>query len=453
MRPSALARLEAVLRRFLEDVPLSSGDGIVVAFSGGPDSLALLIGLVRAAPLFPLRVLAAHLDHELDPGSAGRAARARELARSLGVEFLAERGGVHLAGNSLEGAAREARYRFLERTRIAAGARFVATAHHRDDQAETVALRILLGSQIEGLAGIRPTLGPVLRPLLALTRDDLAAAVAETPWIPILDPTNSAMGRPRNRLRHAVLPNLADGVLVRARLAAVAEAARGANRAVDRRLLGLLDDSPPELAPSLSIAGMRALPQVLQRRALTLLHRIAGRALPPSQAAQDELLRQLAGGGPIACDCGRDIRWIAVLGRLRLAGPPEPCPPPFTYTFQMPARIHVAELAIDVEVRAAPVAQWMFAGSAWRAGMRLPPGAQIEVRSRRPGDRLHPLGAPGSRRLKDLLIDRKVPRASRARLPLLSVNGQVAWVPGLTIDQQFRLDRETEACVAEITPA
>jgi tRNA(Ile)-lysidine synthase len=81
----------------------------------------------------------------------------------------------------------------------------------------------------------------------------------------------------------------------------------------------------------------------------------------------------------------------------------------------------------------------------------LEPGDRITVRNRRPGDRLHPLGAGGSRRLKEVLIDRRVPRGERDRLPLLCVDGRIAWVPGVTIDYRFRLAGETTAWVAEVT--
>ena len=96
----------------------------------------------------------------------------------------------------------------------------------------------------------------------------------------------------------------------------------------------------------------------------------------------------------------------------------------------------------------------MFSGSPDRAGLALPllPGDRVTVRNRRPGDRLHPLGASGSRRLKEVLVDRRVPRAERERIPLLCVEGRIAWVPGVTIDEGFRIRTEAAAWVATLTP-
>jgi tRNA(Ile)-lysidine synthase len=94
----------------------------------------------------------------------------------------------------------------------------------------------------------------------------------------------------------------------------------------------------------------------------------------------------------------------------------------------------------------------MFSGSADRAGLALPllEGDLVTIRNRRPGDRIHPLGGSGSRRLKEVLIDRRVPRHVRERLPLLVVGERIAWAPGVTIDQRFRLAGEATAWVAEV---
>jgi tRNA(Ile)-lysidine synthetase-like protein len=94
----------------------------------------------------------------------------------------------------------------------------------------------------------------------------------------------------------------------------------------------------------------------------------------------------------------------------------------------------------------------MFQGSPHRAALALPlvEGDRVTIRNRRPGDRIHPLGASGSRRLKEVLIDRRVPRLERERLPLLCVGERIAWAPGVTIDQRFRLEGHAAAWVAEV---
>jgi tRNA(Ile)-lysidine synthase len=461
---------ERLDRFFTEQAPTARGETVVVAHSGGADSTALLEALLALAPRRGLRVLAAHLDHDLVPGSASRARAARELAERLGAECVVERRPVpELAapGESLEAAARRVRYRFLEEVRSARSARWIATAHHRDDQAETVVLRMLQGTGLEGLAGVLPRRGRIVRPLLDLPREALHRSLdgALPAGVSVMeDPSNRDPGIARNRVRHHLLPHLsAETPGVAERLARLAGAARGARRAVEARLTEWL--GPGAERPALDLDAFRALPEPLPAFALALLHRRAGAPHPAGAGARDELLRQLADAGTRASgvDAGGGWRWREREGVLVLEPPAErPVPGvvgPFSYRLPPPStppesrdavragrrsaesRVWIGEIGATLHLRRERVAPWMFRGSRHRAALVLPePGLdRLVVRNRRPGDRLRPLGAPGERKLKVLLIDRRVPRRERERLPLLVVDGRIAWVPGVTIDEAFRL--------------
>jgi tRNA(Ile)-lysidine synthetase-like protein len=401
----------------------------------------------------------------MDPGSAERAARAARIAAGLGIFWVADRIDVparRQRGESAEAAARRERYGFLERVRRETGSRWIATAHHRDDQAETVLLRLLFGSGLEGLAGVRPVHGAVARPLLDTPRAALLAAVAAAGLEPVEDPTNRDTGVPRNRVRHRLLPFLMEGdPELPARLARLAGRARGANRAVERTLGNRLAAMPVEGGIAVERAALAGLPGALQPFAFAWLHRQAGAPYPAGEAARRELLRQLAdtrgkerGGERAACDCGGGWRWEAAGERLILRRPAESRErvPDFTYTLVIPGELEIPEIAVRVRVSRRAVEPWMFEGSPHRAALALPlaEGDHVTIRNRRPGDRIHPLGAGGSRRLKEVLIDRRVPRHVRERLPLLCVGERVAWAPGVTIDQRFRLAGHTTAWVAEV---
>jgi tRNA(Ile)-lysidine synthase len=447
---------------FRDEAPLAPGEGLIAAFSGGPDSTALLLGLARLAGRLGVRLTAAHLDHAMDPGSAERAAAAACLAARIGVPLVSARREVprlRRPTESPESAARRVRYGFLEEVRQAAGARWIATAHHRDDQAETVLLRLLFGSGWEGLAGIRPVHGAVVRPLLGVPRRELLACVEEAGLQPVQDPTNADLGLPRNRVRHVVLPALEQepGLLAR-----VADRARAASARLDRHLSAHLNvQEEREGGIAVERAGLEGLPAELLPFALAWLHRRAGAPHPAGSPARAELLRQIGSGGRAACDCGGGWRWetageLLVLRRNRSAGPAgveEERMVDFSYTVLIPGVVEIPELAVRVGLCRRPVEPWMLAGSPCRAALALPlaEGDRVTVRNRRPGDRIHPLGAAGSRKLKDLLIDRRVPRRERDRLPLICVGERIAWVPGVTIDQRFRLAGETTAWVAEVT--
>ncbi len=454
---SAVDLLDALETFFRDAAPLAPGEGAVVAFSGGPDSTALLWGMSRLAADRGLRLAAAHLDHAMDAGSGARADAAACIAGRLGVPFVHERVDLPAAfpGESPEAAGRRARYEFLERTRRALGARWIATAHHRDDQAETVLLRLLFGSGLEGLAGIRPVHGAVARPLLALPRAALLAAVEAAGLAAVDDPTNRSLRVPRNRVRHRLLPALdAEDPGMPERLARLSGRARAAVLAVDRILSGRLAVVPAEGGIAVERAAVEALPAGLLPSAFAWLHRQAGAPYPAGEAARSELLRQLGARRRAACDCGGGWRWetTAELLILRRPAPARETVPDFTYTLEVPGSVEIPEIAVRVCVSRRAVEPWMLQGSPHRAGLALPlmEGDPVTIRNRRPGDRIHPLGGRGSRRLKEVLIDRRVPRHVRERLPLLCVGERIAWAPGVTIDQRFRLDGHATAWVAEV---
>jgi tRNA(Ile)-lysidine synthase len=450
-RPSdAAATLLAELERFFVEEAPAKGAPLLVAFSGGPDSCALLWGLARLADRLGCEVHAAHFDHRLDPESAVRARHARALAARLEIPWhqgVAARGLE--PGESREAGARRLRYEFLAARRHALGARWITTAHHRDDQVETVLLRLSLGSGPAGLAGIPARSGRLVRPLLALGHQELAAAVGDSGLTPVEDVTNLELDVPRNRLRHRVLPRLPPDLP--GRCLSLAAAATGARARIDK----LLDELFGEEAwsePGLSLRELSSLPPALLPWALARLHRHQGLAYPPRGRAVAELARRLKEGRGIRCHCGDGWQWQAVGERLVLRRGTTPTAP-FAYTLQVPGEVEMAAAGGRLRLSRQQVAPWMWRGAPRRAALDLPlePGQSVTVRNRRPGDRLQALGSRGKRRLKEMLIDRKMPREEREVLPLLCVSGQVAWVPGVTIHHPFRLRPQTRwAWVAEL---
>ena len=188
------------------EVPPDVTAPVVVACSGGADSLALLALAVDAA----LAPIAVHVDHGLRPGSEREADVVAGAAARLGASFDARR--VHIEpGTNLEARARAARYEALEAARVAHGATAVLVAHTADDQAETVLLNLLRGSGSAGLAGMPVRRGNVVRPLLAARRADVRAECTRRQLAPAVDPSNEDRAHRRNWIRHEVLPLLERG--------------------------------------------------------------------------------------------------------------------------------------------------------------------------------------------------------------------------------------------------
>jgi len=463
LRASTLARLDRALDGFFRHrAPLAAGDSLLVAFSGGPDSTALLAAAVRFGRRRGVRIVAAHLDHGLDHDSPSRARAARRTALALGIPCCVGRRPVEdlrRPGESIEAAARRVRYRFLDQLARREGVRWIATAHHRNDQVETVLLRLLFGSGWQGLAGILPLRGgdsgpAIVRPLLELPRSLLGAALRAEGISGIEDPSNLDLARPRNRLRHVLVPHLEHRWPgLGDRLVRLAEAARLARERVGERLsraVGLRAGSRDEaVLGTVSLDALTRLPPEIMPTALAVLHRASRVAHPPGRKAIRELRRQLgpAGAGPgsqgpVGVACGGGLRWERRGDRLALIRPPDPAPMArFAYTLQIPGELVIEEIGVGFRMTRGPAAPWMFLSSKRRAGMLLPvrEGDRVEIRNRRPGDRFRPLGAPGRRRLKEILIDRKVPRNRRDRLPLLVVCGRLAWVPGVAVEDRYRL--------------
>ena len=444
--------LDPVLDQFFTDpAPLRPGELLAVAFSGGPDSLALLLAAARLGGRRGCAALAVHVDHRLDAGSTGRAREAAALSRRVGVPFvLVDLGPAGPErGESREAAARRRRYDALASVRAEHGARWIATAHHAEDQAETVLLRLGQGSTWTGLAGIRPRAGALVRPLLSLPREALAREVAASGLRPVDDPTNRDVRLRRSAVRHRLLPALAarepEAI---ARLARVAAAAEAAAAALVRRFraAGLLP-APP-------LAALRSLPPAVRRE---LLRQLAGTAAPLAgrrRAVFADLERQLARGDRIGCDAGGGWRWSRRGDRLVLVRPAAPVPG-FSYTLALPGSLHIPEAGVRLRAARRSRAEGEQGPAGWRVRLREEQVGEgsLEVRNRRAGDRIHPEGGSGRRKLKELLIDRKIPSLERNRLPLVCVDGALVWVPGVALAAGWRAGPGEPAWELEVSEA
>jgi tRNA(Ile)-lysidine synthase len=223
----AVARVRRELARVLDrERLLEPGETVVVACSGGPDSLTLLDGLARLAPPRGLRLVVAHVDHGLREGSAAEADVVAAAAERRGLDFAALRVVVE-PGGSLQDAARRARHAALRVLAAERGAGAVALGHTADDQAETVLMRALSGATPRALSGMAPRNGPLVRPLLRLWRRDTLAYCAALALEPVDDPSNQDPRFLRTRVREQLIPALEEVFpAARRRLVALAEGQR-----------------------------------------------------------------------------------------------------------------------------------------------------------------------------------------------------------------------------------
>lgn len=312
LHPS-VAAVRTAVRRGLADLP--AGATVLVACSGGPDSVALTAATVaeaRRAGAPGLRVIGATVDHGLQEGSAEQAARTVALMARLGVdETMSSRVVVEHRGTGPEDAARRARYAVLEQMAAHVGAAAVLLGHTRDDQAETVLLGLARGSGARALAGMRAAFDVFRRPLLGIARDDTVTACQVEGLEVWDDPHNSDPGYARVRVRTRVLPVLEEqiGPGVAAALARTAEQMR-----VDADLLDDLADAVYERLRGadggLGAEALAAEPTALRRRVLRRLALDAG--APAAEVFHEHVLALEA-----LVVSWRGQRWIDLPGHRR----------------------------------------------------------------------------------------------------------------------------------------
>ena len=407
--------IRAAVLAFVREHDLLPPGPLIVAVSGGTDSVALLLLLSGLAPDLGLDLHVAHYDHRIRPrASAKDAAFVADLAQQHGATIRIGR--AERAPKS-EDEARELRYAFLRRAAREAGARLIATGHTRDDQAETVLLHATRGSGLAGLAGMRPRRDDIVRPLLTIGRAETAAICADAKVAPREDTSNRDLAYARNRIRHRVLPELERiNPQARAALARLAEAAAqitderyaAAERALAHATTGDRIDlaalSGPDRDEALALAWQRATGRLLSAR-----HRQALAALAADRAGSARL--DLPGG-----------QALREYGELQLR--------PTGTSTQLAETSPLQHLGLDRPV--------VWEGWTIRLTTTAPeehllsveaPDTDLVVRSRRPGDRLS-----GRLRMKvqDLFTDAKVPAGERATHPLVATAaGDIWWVVGL----------------------
>ncbi len=449
---------------------LSEGEGVVVAVSGGPDSVALLKIFQELSPRYRLSLKVAHLNHGLRGEDSDREESfVRELCLSLGLPFVSRkidvRNVLSKSGTSLEDACRGERYDFLEEVRLEGGFQKTALGHHRDDQAETVLMRLLRGSGPEGLRGMLPLRdGTFIRPMLDVSREEIISFLAERGLAYVNDSSNEEEFCLRNRIRHGLIPDLCarynPGLVEN--LVHTAEILRLENDYMEGEVRRLLErwrctgarrrmDIP--LQEFLGLHGAirnRVVKAALlgfspEKKGAGFRHVRAVASLAESGRTGDRLdmpfgVRVKKGYGCLSfevCETSANVP-----GRTRPRGE-DGGAPDYRYDVLVPGEVKIAETGRRMAFRYVdrkdvfPVTgNTVFMDC---EGISFP----LTVRSWRPGDRIEPLGMEGSKKVQDLFVDCKVSREDRRGIPLLTDHASVLWVAGLRLSRRVAITERT----------
>ena len=420
---------------------LKQGDRVTIGVSGGADSVCLLLCLLELREEYGLTLQAVHVNHCLRGADADADEEfVRRLCEEKGVPCLvrcADAAALARANRqSVEEAGRQLRYRaFFE----AAEGGPVAVAHNRDDQCETVLLNLLRGTGLKGLGGMRPKNGAVIRPLLFVSRRQIEAFLAERGQGYRTDATNASPEYTRNLLRGSILPQLEAEINAgtREHLLEAARIAREAWEHIHAEAEAFLREQPEGSGASAE-ALLALSPAVAEEAAAELIRRASG-SLKDVSSVHIRSVAALA-GQPVGTVCHlpggfEGVRtYTAVVVRERPEAEedlPELCVKPEFRVFdrdpaaQIPEKEYTKWLDYDT----------ISCNACWRR--------------RKTGDTIC-LDGVGRRKLKDYMIDRKIPAEERDRLPLLADGSRVIWLPGHRIGADFKITEQTRR-VAEVS--
>lgn len=430
----------------------SPGDKIIVAVSGGPDSVALLHVLhAISMKSVPLKLVCAHVHHGFRRESDDEAEMVRRLAASLGIPleaaFIDVPAYMEESGKGTQEAARDKRYEFLFATAEKYGAASIALAHHADDQAETVLMRLLRGSGPSGLAGMKIQRlhknMKLIRPFLRINKTDLIRLCDDRGYPYAVDFSNLQTKYHRNAIRLEVLPflekyngRISSSLNQLAEVAGVEDdymelAAEDVYRSLVREIDGRLAFDAP------SFLGLHV---ALQRRLIKLILNYLSSDPEIADFTKIELVRHgitredrrnwsLDLGGGLTCVCEYD----------QVSFLPQPPGGRENYIY----RLHSPDEPDLVLTEIGKVLKLeRMDGKEARGGVKMPPGEAsfdvdrlvfpLTVRCRQPGDRMKIMGLNGSKKVKDIFIDEKIPPSVRLFIPMIcDGSGSIIWIPGV----------------------
>ena len=415
---------------------LQTGQSVAVALSGGRDSVCLLHILNQLSNGLSFHLMAVHVNHGLREEADQDEAFCRQLCRGWGIELQVKRvdvsARVRETGESVEEAARNLRYEAFEKVIAEGTAQRIALAHHQQDQAETVLLHLLRGSGLTGLCGMKALRLPYIRPLLEVDKAEIGAYIIQNELPYVEDGSNQDTAFRRNHIRHQLLPLLQQEYNPEI----VKSLAQMAMRLQEEE--AYLEEQTPEVPEDgLSVSWLTQYPINLEKRILRKWLRKKGLEQDVQQVHLDQLIDLAKGktGRRISLPKGLTIEKAYDILNIRRS---VPCPalqqgfPSFEMDF-IPLETARRQWNSREQVPALPEEKWLSADELKQRPV---------WRTRRTGDYI--VAAGGRKKLKDFMIDEKIPRAERDSLPLLADGAHVLWVFGYRISDAVKITENTQ---------
>ncbi len=442
---------------------VGEGARIIVAVSGGPDSVCLLHVLYNLSSELGINLHVAHLDHGLrGTEAAADAEYVSGMAREFGLPATIEKRDVpafrsekHL---TLEEASREVRYAFLAMVARQMGAAAVATGHTLDDNVESILMHLVRGSGLRGLRGLQPSMSletgagrvTLVRPLLQISREETAEYCRRHGLSPRLDQSNLSLLPLRNRIRQQLIP------LLESYNPRIKQAMLRTSGIVTEELAFLDDElnrvweriariEPPVI--TIDKTGLLKLPTALQRHALRrAIEALCGSIEDYEAVHIEDMVAMLHKPAGKALNLPGGIIFAVEYSRYVLSSDAASSSPLPTlageHVVSIPGQTWTGEWVVHADFTDFPPEQLQDPDQAYLDLDKM--GQRLVMRARRPGDKFQPLGMKDVIKLKDFMINARVPRASRNRVPVFISNGDVVWVGGWRISERFKATTETK---------
>ena len=431
----------------------SRGGSLLLSLSGGVDSTAMAYLIASIRKEWDLQLMAVHIDHQLrDEESDGDRRFVQSMCDSLAIPLLIRAGRPSAdreRGNSLQTEARRIRYALLEEERKQAGIDCIATAHQRDDRVETLLLNLFRGSGVRGLGGIPYRRGRIVRPLLDIPRSSIEEYLRKNDIESRTDRTNLETNYDRNKVRLQIVP-FVEKTLGRSVAGPLSRAAEVAAE-LDRFAGSLAREwiaAKGGVDESLFRRGIRAdelasLPRGLAREVVRIgIESVCGSLLRVSHHTVEGVLDLSRGTAARKIELpGRFLARRA--GEMIIFGERTQETPSYELLLSVPGSVELPDgtvVRVGMGERGPGPIETGEDTITIDANRVTPP---LVVRRRRSGDRFRPLGSPGSKKVHDLLVDRKVPRHRRDSIPIVADREGIVWVGGVEIAERVKVSAKT----------